>query len=85
MQAIFIKSILLAAALTGLAAAARQMANNQNAKGVVIHKLTGKDCAWYDTAPICNAKCPAGIKESRRDFRGNGRCCRTGSKVLCCT
>ena len=54
---------------------------------LINYQLTGlaKDCAWYGAAPICNAKCPAGTNESRRDSYGDGKCCRTGSKVLCCS
>jgi hypothetical protein len=38
---------------------------------------------WRGTAPFCNGECLPGETEIRRDTRGNGAACWTGTKALC--
>ncbi|KAF4623302.1 hypothetical protein D9613_002397 [Agrocybe pediades] len=42
------------------------------------------NCYWDGTAPFCAGACPNGYTEEIRDPYGNGACCWTGLKVLCC-
>jgi len=42
-------------------------------------------CHWEGTAPFCAANaCPRGYREGGRHRCGDGACCITGTKVLCC-
>ncbi len=49
-----------------------------------IEREAANPCAWYGTAPFCAGSCPAGTHETARDECGDGQCCVTGYKVLCC-
>ena len=43
-------------------------------------------CHWEGTAPFCAAnKCRRGYTERDRSGCGDGACCVTGMKLLCCT
>ena len=42
-------------------------------------------CIWRGTAPLCEGECEIGEELFRRGNCGDGRCCVTGTKVLCCT
>lgn len=41
-------------------------------------------CYWDGTAPFCAGSCPPGYTEELRGSCGDGACCWTGYKVLCC-
>ena len=43
-------------------------------------------CFWHHTAPICsNSDCPAGsVRTGEPSDCGDGKCCATGKKILCC-
>ncbi|KAI0389673.1 hypothetical protein F5Y17DRAFT_462522 [Xylariaceae sp. FL0594] len=41
-------------------------------------------CFWDGTAPFCAGSCPTGYTEENRGSCGDGACCWTGYKVLCC-
>jgi len=41
-------------------------------------------CYWDGTAPFCSGSCPNGYTEEDRGYCGDGACCWTGIKVLCC-
>lgn len=41
-------------------------------------------CYWDGTAPFCAGSCPNGYTESGRGSCGDGACCWTGYKFLCC-
>jgi hypothetical protein len=41
-------------------------------------------CYWSGTAPFCAGGCPADYTEMTRGGCGDGACCVTGEKVLCC-
>ena len=41
-------------------------------------------CYWDGTAPFCAGSCPTGYTEKERGSCGDGACCWTGYKVLCC-
>ncbi|PPQ87318.1 hypothetical protein CVT25_002066 [Psilocybe cyanescens] len=41
-------------------------------------------CFWSGTAPFCAGSCPSGYEEEIRGSCGDGACCWTGYKVLCC-
>jgi hypothetical protein len=41
-------------------------------------------CYWDGTAPFCAGFCPRGYEEENRGSCGDGACCITGYKVLCC-
>ncbi|KAI3322303.1 hypothetical protein HD806DRAFT_536768 [Xylariaceae sp. AK1471] len=41
-------------------------------------------CYWDGTAPFCAGSCPPGYTEENRGSCGDGACCWTGYKVLCC-
>ena len=41
-------------------------------------------CYWDGTAPFCAGSCPRGYTEKGRGSCGDGACCWTGYKVLCC-
>lgn len=43
-----------------------------------------KNCYWAGVAPFCNGQCQQGYTEMRRDEKGDGLACVTGTKVLCC-
>ncbi|KAH8670409.1 hypothetical protein BGZ60DRAFT_407376 [Tricladium varicosporioides] len=45
---------------------------------------TWQTCYWEGTAPICKGKCKNGFEEVARTKCGDGQCCVTGSKALCC-
>lgn len=42
-------------------------------------------CFWEGTAPFCDGQCPLGYVGIRYDSCGDGACCWTGWKVLCCS
>uniref|UniRef100_A0A8H8CK41 Uncharacterized protein n=1 Tax=Psilocybe cubensis TaxID=181762 RepID=A0A8H8CK41_PSICU len=41
-------------------------------------------CYWDGTAPFCAGSCPPGYTERNRGSCGDGACCWTGYKFLCC-
>ncbi len=41
-------------------------------------------CYWAGTAPFCAGSCDDGYVERDWDNCGDGSCCWTGYKVLCC-
>ncbi|KAL5584508.1 hypothetical protein ACKRZS_003122 [Fusarium odoratissimum] len=41
-------------------------------------------CKWSGTAPYCAGECEPGWHERGRSQCGDGSCCWTGSKALCC-
>ena len=41
-------------------------------------------CYWNGTPNFCLPSCDAPYFESRQDACGDGECCMTGYKVLCC-
>ncbi|KAF8914378.1 hypothetical protein CPB84DRAFT_1759111 [Gymnopilus junonius] len=41
-------------------------------------------CYWDGTAPFCAGSCPTGYTEEGRGSCGDGACCWTGYKFLCC-
>ena len=41
-------------------------------------------CYWSGTAHYCTPSCDAPYFESKEDPCGDGECCLTGNKVLCC-
>ena len=41
-------------------------------------------CYWDGTAPFCAGSCPPGYEERTRGGCGDGACCITGYKFLCC-
>jgi hypothetical protein len=43
-----------------------------------------EQCFWDGTAPFCEGRCPVGYKVVQMSECGDGRCCWTGWKVLCC-
>jgi hypothetical protein len=44
-------------------------------------------CFWHHTAPICsNSECPSGsVRTGEPSDCGDGKCCATGKKILCCS
>ncbi|KAF5605935.1 uncharacterized protein FSUBG_6271 [Fusarium subglutinans] len=47
-------------------------------------KIGVTGCKWQGTAPYCEGECEAGWSERGRSQCGDGSCCWTGSKALCC-
>lgn len=45
---------------------------------------TPPGCQWEGTAPFCNGQCSEGWRLQAWNNCGNGACCLTGNKVLCC-
>jgi len=41
-------------------------------------------CHWRGTAPICDGECEIGETVCDEGQCGDGKCCITGKKVLCC-
>uniref|UniRef100_A0A8H7Y0L7 Uncharacterized protein n=1 Tax=Psilocybe cubensis TaxID=181762 RepID=A0A8H7Y0L7_PSICU len=41
-------------------------------------------CYWDGTAPFCAGFCPTGYSQQGRGSCGDGACCWTGYKYLCC-
>lgn len=41
-------------------------------------------CYWEGTAPFCNGSCKPGWTTTKHDRCGDGKCCSTGKKALCC-
>ncbi|KAF5578342.1 hypothetical protein FPCIR_11592 [Fusarium pseudocircinatum] len=41
-------------------------------------------CHWSGTAPYCDGECGDGEREVGRSQCGDGACCWTGSKAMCC-
>lgn len=41
-------------------------------------------CQWKGTAPFCDGQCDSGWRLQAWDRCGDGLCCKTGQKVLCC-
>lgn len=41
-------------------------------------------CRWRGRAPFCNGECSPGECQVQRSRCGNGQCCTTGGKRLCC-
>ena len=41
-------------------------------------------CYWNGIAHYCTPSCDAPYFESKQDACGDGECCLTGYKVLCC-
>ncbi|PPQ87317.1 hypothetical protein CVT25_002067 [Psilocybe cyanescens] len=41
-------------------------------------------CYWDGSAPFCDGACPSGYREENRGSCGDGACCWTGTKALCC-
>ncbi len=44
------------------------------------------NCYWKGTSPICSTsnECPTGFNLVCKDGCGDGKCCVTGVKALCC-
>ena len=42
-------------------------------------------CYWTGTPDFCVPSCDEGSFETKHDPCGDGPCCMTGFKVLCCT
>ena len=44
------------------------------------------NCYWKGTSPICSTsnECPTGFSLVCKDGCGDGKCCVTGVKALCC-
>ncbi|KAH7255357.1 uncharacterized protein BKA55DRAFT_736733 [Fusarium redolens] len=47
-------------------------------------KIGIASCYWSGTAPYCSGECEPGWTERGRSQCGDGSCCWTGSKALCC-
>ncbi|KAI1013310.1 hypothetical protein LB503_001482 [Fusarium chuoi] len=47
-------------------------------------KVGVASCRWEGTAPYCAGECEDGWSERGRSQCGDGSCCWTGSKALCC-
>ncbi|KAF5544861.1 hypothetical protein FNAPI_9300 [Fusarium napiforme] len=47
-------------------------------------KVGASGCRWEGTAPYCAGECESGWSERGRSQCGDGNCCWTGSKALCC-
>ncbi|KAF4957177.1 hypothetical protein FGADI_3242 [Fusarium gaditjirri] len=47
-------------------------------------KIGVASCRWEGTAPYCEGECKPGWSERERSLCGDGRCCWTGLKALCC-
>ncbi|PPQ97769.1 hypothetical protein CVT26_012799 [Gymnopilus dilepis] len=88
-----------AAAFVGVAVAAVATNNNADQSAAALDYLTTNSpaghqakedgpappgCYWDGTAPFCAGSCPAGYTEEDRGSCGDGACCWTGYKVLCC-
>merc|ERR1712191_24402 len=41
-------------------------------------------CYWSGTAPICKGGCREGFTANATDLCGDGKCCNSGTKALCC-
>ncbi|KAF9449655.1 hypothetical protein P691DRAFT_667021 [Macrolepiota fuliginosa MF-IS2] len=41
-------------------------------------------CYYDGTAPFCAGSCPDNYRETDKDNCGDGACCWTGYKALCC-
>lgn len=41
-------------------------------------------CYWSGTAPFCSPSCDDGYTMTNEDSCGDGHCCLTGHKNLCC-
>ena len=41
-------------------------------------------CLWEGKAPACNGECRPGYTLIKRDKKGDGKQCITGSKAYCC-
>jgi hypothetical protein len=52
--------------------------------GVTAKNVVDPRCEWFGEAPFCDGECPAGWTERKRNKRGDGNKCATGSKVYCC-
>ncbi|OJD31483.1 uncharacterized protein BKCO1_4700087 [Diplodia corticola] len=51
---------------------------------VEIRKEEGT-CAWYGTAPLCNAQCPDGYdKKAESRYGSDTTACTSGKKLYCC-
>ena len=44
------------------------------------------NCYWKGTSPMCSSSnnCPSGFTMICKDACGDGKCCVTGMKALCC-
>ncbi|KAF4613971.1 hypothetical protein D9613_008159 [Agrocybe pediades] len=43
-----------------------------------------RGCRWFGTSPFCAPSCPRGYRERHTNRCGDGVCCLTGRKKLCC-
>ncbi|KAF9562483.1 hypothetical protein CPC08DRAFT_377624 [Agrocybe pediades] len=41
-------------------------------------------CFWSGTSPFCAGGCPSGYIKKNQSSCGDGACCVTGYKILCC-
>ncbi|KAL2217372.1 hypothetical protein M432DRAFT_617677 [Thermoascus aurantiacus ATCC 26904] len=42
-------------------------------------------CYWAGKAPMCQEPCPQPLYWCSVDRCGDGKCCTSGMKILCCT
>ncbi|KAF9562442.1 hypothetical protein CPC08DRAFT_796744 [Agrocybe pediades] len=59
-----------------------------SSKGDLLEELSGGSapvgCYWDGTAPYCDGHCSPGYKSHGHDRCGDGFCCWSGIKMLCC-
>ncbi|EDR06004.1 uncharacterized protein LACBIDRAFT_302257 [Laccaria bicolor S238N-H82] len=58
----------------------RSSPSNETIKIVYINR----DCFWSGNAPYCAGSCDPPYVEVDRNQCGDGQCCWSGSKALCC-
>jgi len=47
-------------------------------------QVAADTCLWEGKAPACNGECRPGYTLAKRDKRGDGKKCVTGTKAYCC-
>ncbi|KIM80319.1 hypothetical protein PILCRDRAFT_89625 [Piloderma croceum F 1598] len=69
-------------AIVAASASAATLSTGESVDDNVITAVarSGKACAWFGTAPLCNGKCPAGFDKLTESKCGDGETCLTGIK-----
>lgn len=79
------KVFILVSALFATVVLASPLTENVEGQLAAFDGAPPPGCHWEGTAPFCAGSCTTGYIEKDRGGCGDGACCVTGIKTLCCT
>jgi len=79
------KFLILVSAALATVVLASPFTENADGKLATLDGAPPPGCHWEGTSPACDGFCLSGYVERDRGPCGDGACCVTGMKALCCT